>query len=221
MKTPLYLFWGSDVPTPSQNQYRVIVFVDYSNFRPSMERTEHGFRIDLRPLGNRLAQAALATVEPDARLIYQGMRLYGSYDPDTPAGETQRNWYTNFASQVPGVYSVLVPRQRKRGYPTCPNPSCHKSVETCPACGSNLRGTEEKGVDTRIATDLISMAWDGNYDVAVLVSSDRDFVPVVRFLQNRAIKVVHGAFPPFAAELSQECWASISVPNLREQFRLA
>ena len=206
--------------TDAQNLYRVLVFVDYSNFRPSMERIERGFRIDLRPLGNCLAQAALATVEVGARMVYQGMRLYGSYDPDTPAGESQRNWYANFASQVPGVYSVLVPRQRKRGAPVCPNPGCHQAVDVCPACGSDMRGTEEKGVDTRIATDLISMAWDSNYDVAVLVSSDRDFVPVVRFLQSRAIKVVHGAFPPVAAELSQECWARINIPDLRERFRL-
>ena len=202
------------------NLYRVLVFVDYSNFRPSMDRAEGGFRIDLRPLGNCLARAALATVEPDARLIYQGLRLYGSYDPDTPAGESQRDWFTRFASQLPGVYTELAPRQRKRSAPVCPNPGCHVVVDSCLACGSDMRGTEEKGVDTRIATDMISMAWDGNYDIAVLVSSDRDFVPVVRFLRSRAIKVVHGAFPPVAAELSQECWARVDIPSLREQFRL-
>lgn len=95
------------------------------------------------------------------------------------------------------------------------------SMDGCPACGVDMRGTEEKGVDTRIAADLISMAWDGSYNVAALVSSDRDFVPVVKFLQNRSIKIVHGAFPPIAAELSQECWARIAIPDLREQFRLA
>ena len=83
-----------------------------------------------------------------------------------------------------------------------------------------MRGTEEKGVDTRIVTDLISMAWDGVYDVAVLVSSDRDFIPVVRFLETRAVKVVHGAFPSYAADLSRACWARIDVPLLRDRFRM-
>lgn len=82
-----------------------------------------------------------------------------------------------------------------------------------------MRGTEEKGVDTRIATDLISLAWDGNYDAAVLVSSDRDFVPVVEFLSKRGIKVVHGAFPPSASELTQACWGNINIPNIRNEFR--
>ena len=48
-----------------------------------------------------------------------------------------------------------------------------------------MRGTEEKGVDVRMATDMISLAWVDYYDIAVLVSSDRDFVPVAEFLETR------------------------------------
>lgn len=84
-----------------------------------------------------------------------------------------------------------------------------------------MRGTEEKGVDTRIVTDMISLAWVGNYDIAVLVSSDRDFIPVVEFLQTRGIKVVHGAFPPQAHALTGRCWGNVVIPDLREQFRLS
>ena len=69
-----------------------------------------------------------------------------------------------------------------------------------------MRGTEEKGVDVRLATDMISLAWVDNYDVAVLVSSDRDFVPVAEFLETKGIKVIHGAFPPRGAQLTARCW---------------
>ena len=82
-----------------------------------------------------------------------------------------------------------------------------------------MRGTEEKGVDTRIVTDMMSLAWADNYDVAVLVSADRDFVPVAEFLQTRGIKVLHGAFPPKGAVLPQKCWGSINVPRIRATFR--
>ena len=51
-----------------------------------------------------------------------------------------------------------------------------------------MRGTEEKGVDVRMATDMISLAWADNYDTAVLVSLDRDFVPVAEFLETRGIE---------------------------------
>lgn len=82
-----------------------------------------------------------------------------------------------------------------------------------------MRGSEEKGVDTRLTTAMISSAWIDNYDVAVLVSSDRDFVPVVEFLETKGKKVVHGAFPPAAAELTRQCWASIDIPAIQEDFR--
>ena len=84
-----------------------------------------------------------------------------------------------------------------------------------------MRGTEEKGVDVRMATDMISLAWVDNYDIAVLVSSDRDFVPVAEFLQTRGIKVIHGAFPPKGAQLTRKCWGSINIVSLRNGFRLA
>ena len=201
-----------------RNSFRVLVFVDYSNFRPSMERVELGFRIDLRPLGRCLADAAREVVEPGFELAYQGLKLYGSYDPETLAGATQRNWYEAMASSFAGVYPVVVPRQRKRSGATCP--SCFSGMDVCASCGASMRGMEEKGVDVRIATDMISMAWEGAYDVAVLVSSDRDFIPVVNFLATRVVKVVHGAFPPVASELSRACWAGIDVSRLREQFRM-
>ncbi len=82
-----------------------------------------------------------------------------------------------------------------------------------------MRGTEEKGVDTRIVTDMIKLAWIDNYDVAVLLSSDRDFVPVVEFLDSKGFKTVHGAFPPVASELTRACWGNIRLPDIMEDFR--
>ncbi len=82
-----------------------------------------------------------------------------------------------------------------------------------------MKGTEEKGVDTRIATDMIKLAWVDSYDVAVLVSSDRDFVPVVEFLSTRGIKTIHAAFPPQGSMLTQSCWGNISLSALRDGFR--
>ena len=70
-----------------------------------------------------------------------------------------------------------------------------------------------------MATDMISLAWVDNYDIAVLVSSDWDFVPVAEFLETRGIKVIHGAFPAKGSELTARCWGSINIPRLREKFR--
>ena len=81
-----------------------------------------------------------------------------------------------------------------------------------------MLGTQEKGIDTAIVTDMIKLAWADAYDVAVIVSSDRDFVPVAEFLQTRGIRVIHGSFPPLGIELSQKCWGNFEIPKLMPLF---
>ena len=51
----------------------------------------------------------------------------------------------------------------------------------------------EKGVDVKLATDLLGGAFDGKYDIAILVSSDSDLIPAidrVRFRHNKKIEYV-------------------------------
>jgi hypothetical protein len=70
-------------------------------------------------------------------------------------------------------------------------------------------------------TDMISLAWANAYDVAMLISADRDFVPVADFLQTKGIKVVHGAFPPKGSHLSRSCWGNLDITTMMPTFRLA
>ena len=170
-------------------------------------------------LGPVLAHAAAGVVDVGAASEYQGLNFYGSHDPAREADRRLHRWATTVVDTFPGVSVSIVPRQRKRSPPVCP--TCHNAVAQCPACSADMRGTEEKGVDVRMATDMISLAWADNYDIAVLVSSDRDFVPVAEFLETRGIKVIHGAFPPRGAQLTARCWGSVNVPLLREEFRFA
>lgn len=47
----------------------------------------------------------------------------------------------------------------------------------------------EKGIDVKIATDLIVGAVDDQYDVAILVSSDTDLIPAIDWVRSRGKKV--------------------------------
>lgn len=202
--------------SPTEHRVRVRVFLDYWNFTLDLRQAEAGFMIDWQPLGQCLAREALLTVDPTARVAYQGMSVYSSYNP-TGRNDPHHRWFMNTLRNIPGVYGTILPRQRRGAGPVCP--ACHREIPECPQCGSDLRGTEEKGVDTAMVTDMISLAWTDNYDVAVLVSSDQDFIPVAEFLQTRGVKVVHGAFPPRASRLTAACWGSVAIPQIREQFR--
>ena len=193
---------------------RIRIFVDFWNFSLSLRAIDERYKIDWSVLGSVLTKEAERLVEPAGRADYQGMNVYGSYHGEN---ETKlHKWATTKLDTFPGVHVNMRPRQRKRKPPVCP--ACKAAVQSCPSCSADMRGTEEKGVDTSIVTDMISLAWEDNYDVAVLVSADKDFIPVVEFLERKGKKVLHGAFPPTGSEVTRKCWGSINLREERGKF---
>ena len=88
------------------------------------------------------------------------------------------------------------------------------------------RQTGEKGVDTGIAVDMIAKM--PNYDVAILVSGDADFLPVVGYLKDN-LKYVYQfsmarGVPPLIRYLSPylrgkvDCFASYDEVELLERY---
>ena len=52
----------------------------------------------------------------------------------------------------------------------------------------------EKGVDIMVATDLLKLAWEDSYDVAILVSGDGDFAYAVKTVKDLGKHVEVAAF---------------------------
>jgi len=52
----------------------------------------------------------------------------------------------------------------------------------------------EKGVDVKLATDLIVGAIDNQYDTALVVSSDTDLIPAIDWVRSRGKKVEYVGF---------------------------
>ena len=200
---------------------RVRVFVDYWNFQLTMndkESNETGqsdfrFKVDWRNLGPWLAKKACATLG-DPRHSFEGTIIYSSYNSRTES--SFRRWATTWLDRQPGIAVECLERKPKRP-PKCP--SCHVTIGVCPHCNQRMVATIEKGVDTLIATDMIRLAWEDAYDVAVLASSDSDLVPAVKFLNQKGLKVIQAGFPPVGVELATSCWASFDVFPERDRIR--
>jgi uncharacterized LabA/DUF88 family protein len=188
---------------------RVRVFVDFWNFQLNLKQRKPDLQIDWKQLGPWMARQAGAVIASlPGRVVYEGLHLYISHDPNKTKDDGLRRWAVNTLDRFPGVNVVLKERKPKRP-PSCP--TCHESVETCPKCAATMRGTEEKGIDTALVTDMIRLAWENSWDVAVLVSGDRDFIPAVEYLEQKGRKVIHGGFPPSSMELSRKCWGSFNI----------
>lgn len=50
--------------------------------------------------------------------------------------------------------------------------------------------SREKGIDVKIAVDLMAGAIDNKYDTAIIISSDTDLVPAIDWVRNRQHKKV-------------------------------
>ena len=194
---------------------RTRIFVDFWNLQLAInEHAGREYRMDWRKLSPRLITEAEACL--NSTLRFDGTNVYISYDPRKETGRRLRNWGLNTLDRFPGISVILRERQAKSA-PSCP--SCHVSVDTCPHCGGRMIGTVEKGIDTAITTDMIRLAWEDAWDVAILASSDRDFIPVVEFLASKGKRVLNVHLPPKGIHLARTCWASIDlkpiIPDLR------
>lgn len=181
-----------------------------------MNHEKEKFRPDWTKIGRLFTAEAAKQVDPDVVSSFEAMHVYGSFDPASQADRKLRGWLETWLDNQPGIHVSSVPRQKKKSPPKCP--SCYSEANICADCGADMRGTEEKGVDTRIVTDMMSHAWADGYNVALLISADRDFVPVAEELQKRGIKVIHGRFGKKGMELSKKCWGSIEVASLMPEF---
>jgi len=204
---------------------RIRVFVDYWNLQLALNAREEAltgqhdvrFRIDWRGLPLWLARKA-AEATRIAMWSFEGAIIYASYNPETSEGKSFSNWASNWLNRQPGIQVHCRARQPKNP-PRCP--ACHESIPNCPRqeCGARLAGTIEKGVDAAMVTDMIRLAWEDAYDIAVLASSDADLVPAVQFLDQKGRKIIQAGFPPSGVQLATSCWASFDIFRHREELR--
>ena len=194
---------------------RIRVFIDYWNVQLTMnqKKCDGRTKIDWQNIGKILAENAAKKVNVD--YSFEGVIIYTSFNPHGVENRSYKSWITTWLNRQPGVQVQCLERQPKAP-PKCP--VCHKTIENCPHCGSKIIATIEKGVDTLICTDMIRLAWEEAYDIAVLASSDRDLVPAVQFLNSKGIKVVQAGFPPSGVHLATECWASFDMFELCPQI---
>jgi uncharacterized LabA/DUF88 family protein len=71
---------------------------------------------------------------------------------------------------------------------------------------------KEKGVDVAMAVDALQIGLDGKIDVAVLVTGDGDFVPLVRALNKQGIRAV-AAFFDFKDSQGKRCFINERLLN--------
>ena len=80
----------------------------------------------------------------------------------------------------------------------------------------------EKGVDVKIAVDLLVGAYEDIYDVALLISSDTDLIPAIRKIRQLGKKLKYIGFihnPSFALKKNASSFRLINREDLMPFIR--
>lgn len=195
---------------------RVRVFIDFWNFQLAWNgASQPGEQCDWKSLPLTLVQSTadvFATAGLTEGLSLQETIVYASVDPESEA--KLRSWLTTFVDRLPSFDVKIRDRRARKKSIHCK--LCGTTTTACPNCGEEYVGKPEKGVDAAVVTDLLSLAWQDAYDVAILVSSDADYIPAVEHVQAKGLKVVNAAWKNRGHDLRGACWASFAIDDIRE-----
>lgn len=186
------------------------IFIDFWNFQIEWnKRVSNSSQIDWFNIPSKFKYIAEQTLGRSCN--NQGTKVYASFDESRTDQDGFKRWISEDMNMKPGINTVVKSRKPKPKPFRCKE--CNDFYENCPSCGKPIYKAMEKGVDSAIVTDMLSQAWEGSYSVAVLVSSDADFIPVVEKLDHKGYKIINATWRNLGNQLAQSCWASIYLDS--------
>ena len=196
---------------------RVRVFIDYWNLQLAWNERANGAPLDWPKVPlvfcHEVSQVLQKAMLGSARL--EETRVYGGYEAGREA--KLKRWFDNYLDRQPGFRVFTSERHWKARPVHCR--ACNSQLKQCPNCNENLGRAAEKTVDARIVSDLISLAWEQAYDAAILVTSDKDFIPAVECVQRKNFKVINATWRGLGHELARVCWTSFEIDPLIERLK--
>jgi hypothetical protein len=179
---------------------KICIFFDGQNFYRSLQRFDDTLRVDYDRLAIWITQAVGG---PSA--MFGGAYYYVGVSPDAP--QVVEGFLKGLELR-PGYFVKRDPRVRRSG--------------RCPSCGSEYEYTTEKRVDTRLVADLIHHAANSNFDAAVLVSGDDDFVPAVDAVNalGKQVWVATWSAEELSSDLRVRCFGHIHLSDGVGAFRV-
>ena len=153
---------------------RVAVFIDGSNFYNGLRDNIGRMDVDFHRFGRKLAEMAEGEL---LRIYYYNARVDPDFDPDNY--EKQQRFITHLAHTP------------------------HLTLRLGKLVYYQVRGEEagrkhyavEKGLDVKLAIDLVRLAVNRACEVAVIVSGDKDLAEVVEYGKEMGLEVVSAFFP--------------------------
>jgi uncharacterized LabA/DUF88 family protein len=155
---------------------RVCIFIDGSNLYHGLKANYGNTRIDFKKLGDVLREGRQLL-----RIYYYNVPLDAREEPEEYKRQQQFFDRLNKTDYLELRFGRLVKRTVKNKW--CQSCARERGVKlVCQECGSQITGEfrTEKGVDVKLAVDMLSLAATNTYNTAILVSGDGDLKDAVQ-----------------------------------------
>jgi uncharacterized LabA/DUF88 family protein len=180
---------------------RVRVFVDHANFDCAWKREAGRSELDWAKLPTVIMER-LSDIQylHGTEIEHRGTTVYASTHPRPSKADIEdERWLRFTLDQLPGYTVKFSPRQLQKG-------KCSRGHETS--------HWVEKGVDTKIACDMLAAAIRDAYDVAVIVSNDADLIPSIECVQDVLDRrVVHAGLGDACQYIRSAAWGHIALSH--------
>jgi uncharacterized LabA/DUF88 family protein len=144
----------------SDRNDRVMIFIDGSNLYHSIKALFQRTDIDMGKLAEKLLEKRRLI-----RVYYYNARVGRKEEPDRY--QRQQSFF-NSVSSIP-YFELRLGRLVYQNWPNSP--------------------PYEKGVDIQLATDLLTHSFKNNFDIAILVAGDSDYVGAIQAVKDNGKNV--------------------------------
>jgi uncharacterized LabA/DUF88 family protein len=182
------------------SQRRLKIFVDFWNIVINA-RKQTSFKVDI--LWNSLTEHLVAETrggygdESSGELA--GAYIFGSYSKSNAEEHEFINNTVDKYGALPGLFFEFKERVKK------------ETASKCANCGEPVHRSSELGVDMLLAVEMIKHASMREHDYLALVSSDRDYLPLLAYLKDQGQRVLHVATGEAQRDMRSLTWKQVEI----------
>jgi hypothetical protein len=164
-------------------QQRVKVFVDFWNVIINSRKQTNDLQLDFN--WNRLADFIVSETyrghSDESSTQIAGCYIFGSYSRSNGRESAFIDEVLDRYASTPGLFFEFRERVKKEVASKCPN------------CGEQVSKSSELGIDVLLSVEMIKHASMREHEFLALVSSDRDYLPLLSYLKDQGQRVLHFA----------------------------
>lgn len=183
---------------------RVMVFIDGSNlYKRTKSLINEGNQVDIKKLTSKLLG------KRKLERIYYYNTYSPSEDPEVQKAQQKFLEVLGWIDYLQKRMGRLIPKEYTV---KCPNSACGTEF--------TFKTHIQKGVDTRMAVDMVTFAVSDAYDIAILLSGDEDLVEAVDYVREHTSKKVENSCVPgpgWSRKLREA--ADIKIPLTKEYLK--